>query len=131
MSRAITDEEKAQLEALEILRSGLISEKARLTDLGLSACKIDARLAEINLLIKPLRIKLNWQKSRDEHQAKVTGNTFSQLMKMCSLVTGLLRRGVALTPQELERFRTIATLVGHTKAVQWFKEHDAVQHDFS
>lgn len=120
MELIITDEENEHLDALLILRTALITEKQRLTGMCLPTGKIDTRLSEVNLIIRPLNVKRGRQRSQDDHEAKITGSTYSQLMKMCSLVTGLVVRGVKLTPRELERFRSIAVSVGHTKAISWF-----------
>ena len=124
MEPAITPEESAELDALLALRVGLVSERLRLVNAGLPHHHIEGRLTEINSLITPLNVKRGHDRNRKEHEALVTGSTFSQLMKMCSLVTGLVKRGVQLTPAELERFRTIAISTNHTKAVKWFETQE-------
>jgi hypothetical protein len=115
----ITDEEQAELDALIILRAALVAERSRIVDMRMPSHQIEARLGEVNRRIKPLNVKLALQRNQDQHLARVTGGTHSQLMKMISLVTNLVKRGAALTPSEMERFQLIATTVGHTKATQW------------
>ena len=124
MVEPLTDEEQAQLDALLDRRAGLLHEKARRSGMGTPTHAIDNELGQLRLLIKPLNVRLQRRRQLDEHEDKINGNTHSQLMKMCSLVTGLVKRGVKLTPAELERYKVIATSINHTKAVAWFAEKE-------